>query len=167
VQATMNSSSEPESSQESKVDSLDLAIIKLLQNDGRVPYSYIAKTLNIPEATARYRVKKMIDDEIISINAFVNFEKLSARNVICVEVEVYAEFFENTLQKLIEMENVNFISATTGEFNILLDYVYENNEDLLGFLLWLKKQQDVIRIESRTFLKVYKSQYPIRIEGRE
>ena len=49
------------------LDEVDLQIIRLLQNDGRMASSEIAKTIGIPEATIRYRLKKLIDKEFIQI----------------------------------------------------------------------------------------------------
>jgi DNA-binding Lrp family transcriptional regulator len=40
---------------------VDLQIIRRLQDDGRMASSEIAKTIGIPEATIRYRLKKMTD----------------------------------------------------------------------------------------------------------
>lgn len=153
----------PDEVQQQNIDPLDFEIIKLLQQDGRAGYSYIARVLEIPEATARYRVRRLIDDEIISVNAFVKFEKLSSKNIICVEMDVNEEFFDSNLESLINLENINFLSITTSEFNILLDYIYESNDDLINFLLWLKKQKGVNRIQNKVILKVCKSQYPFRI----
>ena len=40
---------------------VDLQIIRLLQDDGRMASSEITKTIGIPEATIRYRLKKLTD----------------------------------------------------------------------------------------------------------
>ncbi len=39
-----------------EIDQLDLNIIKLLQQNGRLAYSDIARSIDAPEATIRYRV---------------------------------------------------------------------------------------------------------------
>ena len=57
------------------LDEVDLQIIRLLQNDGRMASSEIAKTIGIPEATIRYRLKKLIDKEFIQIVAAANRDK--------------------------------------------------------------------------------------------
>ena len=43
------------------IDQLDLDIIEYLQADGRVSYSLIAREVEVPEATVRYRVKRLLD----------------------------------------------------------------------------------------------------------
>ncbi len=59
-----------------RLDRTDLNIIGLLQKDGRMPSSEIAKKTGISEATVRYRLKKLIDGEFIQIVAAGNPIKL-------------------------------------------------------------------------------------------
>lgn len=153
-----------ENFQEFKIDSLDLQIISLLQEDGRVAYSSIAKNLDIPEATARYRVKKLIEEGIISISAFLNTGKLKYANVAYIEMDVDFDFFEETLEKLVERESISYISSVTGEFNVMFEYIYQDNDELLKFLHWIKKKKGINRLNSKTILKIYKAQYPVRVK---
>src|SRR5579883_2585570 len=41
------------------LDELDQGIMKLLLNDARLPSSQIARELGVPEATVRYRVRRL------------------------------------------------------------------------------------------------------------
>ena len=50
-----------------RLDSTDLTIIGLLQKDGRMPSSEIAKKTGVSEATVRYRLKKLIEGEFFQI----------------------------------------------------------------------------------------------------
>ncbi len=154
-----------EQTNESEISSLDLQIIQQLQQDGRMAYSKISRELGVPEATVRYRVKRLVDDGIITINAFLNTGKLNYANVAYIEIETSAEFHERLLQELIETENISYLSAVTGEYNIMLEYVCQSNEDLLEFTNWLKRQPEVHRLNVRVILKIFKAQYPIRVKN--
>ncbi len=158
-----NSNSEKGQFHDSNVDALDLQIIRLLQQDGRMAYSQLSRELGIPEATVRYRVKRLVDDEIITISAFLNTGKLKYDTVAYLEIEVCTDFYGEFLAELVAMENISYISAVTGEFNIMLEYIYESNDDLLRFITWLKQQPDVKRLNSKVLLKIFKAQYPIRV----
>ena len=147
----------------SEIDSLDLKIIELLQHNGRIPYRDIARSINTPEATVRYRMKRLLDDGIITISAFINTGKVRHENVSYIEIKVNPSFFETTLDELVGMENISYLSAVTGEFDIMLEYIYKDNEDLLGFINWLKQKNGVTALKSRNILKIYKAQYPARI----
>ncbi len=148
-----------------EIDQLDLKITEFLQTDGRISYSYIARETGVPEATVRYRVKRLLDEGIIKISAFINTGKLKYENVAYLELEVDSDFFESTLHTLISMEKISYIASVTGELNIMMEYVYHDNNDLLEFLKSIKAKSEIRRLHSRTILKIHKAQYPIRVKS--
>jgi Lrp/AsnC family transcriptional regulator for asnA, asnC and gidA len=150
--------------QDYEIDPLDLQIIEYLQSDGRISYSYIAREIEVPEATVRYRVKRLLDAGIIKISAFVNTGKLKYQNVAYLELDVDPVFFDKTLQTLITMDKVSYIASVTGNFNLMMEYVYEDNDDLLAFLNAIKGNREIKTIASRTILKIHKAQYPVRVK---
>jgi Lrp/AsnC family transcriptional regulator for asnA, asnC and gidA len=152
-----------ENLENSAIDSLDLKIIELLQHNGRIPFRDIARSIDTPEATVRYRMKRLLDDGIITVSAFINTGKVRHENVSYIEITVNSDFFETTLDELVGMENISYLSAVTGEFDIMLEYIYKDNEDLLAFINWLKQKDTVTALKSRNILKIYKAQYPARI----
>jgi Lrp/AsnC family transcriptional regulator for asnA, asnC and gidA len=152
-----------ENLENSAIDSLDLKIIELLQHNGRIPFRDIARSIDTPEATVRYRMKRLLDDGIITVSAFINTGKVRHENVSYIEITVNSNFFETTLDELVGMENISYLSAVTGEFDIMLEYIYKDNEDLLAFINWLKQKDTVTALKSRNILKIYKAQYPARI----
>ena len=147
-----------------EIDSLDLNIIRLLQQNGRIAYSDIARSIDAPEATIRYRVKRLIDEKIIFISAFINTGKIKYENVAYIEIEVNPIFLEANVSELIAMENISYVASVTGEFDLMLEYIYQDNDDLLNFINSLKSNPNVKRLNSRTILKIHKAQYPARIQ---
>ena len=147
-----------------EIDQLDLNIIKLLQHNGRIAYSDIARSIDAPEATIRYRVKRLIDEKIISISAFINTGKVKHENVAYIELETEPDFLEDDLDELVVMENISYVASVTGDYDIMLEYIYKDNEDLLNFINTLKQNPNVKRLKSRTILKIHKAQYPARVQ---
>ena len=147
-----------------EIDQLDLNIIKLLQHNGRIAYSDIARSIDAPEATIRYRVKRLIDEKIISISAFINTGKVKHENVAYIELETESDFLDDDLNKLVAMENISYVASVTGDYDTMLEYIYKDNEDLLNFLNKLKQNSNVKRLKSRTILKIHKAQYPARVQ---
>mgnify|MGYP001796444957 FL=1 len=147
-----------------EIDQLDLNIIKLLQQNGRIAYSDIARSIDAPEATIRYRVKRLIDEKIISISAFINTGKIKYENVAYIELDVNPIFLETHISELIAMENISYVASATGELDLMLEYIYQDNDDLLTFINSLKNNPNVKRLNSRTILKIHKAQYPARIQ---
>ncbi len=147
-----------------EIDQLDLKIIECLQRNGRIAYSDIARSIDAPEATIRYRVKRLLDEAIISISAFINTGKVKHENVAYLELEVHPSFLETSLNQLMAMENISYIASVTGELNLMLEYIYKDNQDLLAFINSLKSHPEVKRLNSRTILKIHKAQYPARVQ---
>ncbi|MFM7471219.1 MAG: Lrp/AsnC family transcriptional regulator [Nodosilinea sp.] len=46
--------------QNPNLDDLDLSIIKLMKKNGRISFKEVSDRVNIPEATARYRVQRLL-----------------------------------------------------------------------------------------------------------
>ena len=167
MSAATDGSNEPPTypqAQPFEVDNLDIEIMGLLQQDGRVPYSSISRALNVSEATVRYRIKRLIEEKIVSITAYINYEKLKFSSIACIELDVTPTFFKETVFTLAEIAKVTFLAVVTGRSNITLEYLYEDNDDLIQFLNYLKNLEDVKQVDSRIMLKVYKSQYPIQLK---
>lgn len=147
------------------IDQIDQQIIEYLQVDGRVPYSYIARETGVPEATVRYRVKRLLDEEIIKISAFIDTGKLKYETVAYLELDVDPVFLDSMLHTLVGMDKISYIASVTGEFNIMMEYVYQDNNDLLEFLNFMKSRDEIKRLCSRIILKIHKAQYPIRVKS--
>jgi len=58
------------------IDQVDIQIIKLLQKNGRMPNTEIAKHTGITETTVRYRMQRLIREEFIEIAAIIDPVKL-------------------------------------------------------------------------------------------
>jgi Lrp/AsnC family transcriptional regulator, regulator for asnA, asnC and gidA len=151
--------------QNHEIDQLDLKIIELLQKNGRIPYRDISRSIDAPEATVRYRMKRLMDEGIITVSAFINTGKVKHENVAYIELKVTSDFFDGFLDKLIAMNEISYISSATGQFDIMLEYIYRDNEHLLAFISSLKQRPDIKDLSSRTILKIYKAQYPARVSS--
>jgi Lrp/AsnC family transcriptional regulator, regulator for asnA, asnC and gidA len=146
-----------------EIDQLDLKIIELLQGDGRIPFRDIARAIEAPEATVRYRIKRLLDGGTIKISAFINAGKVRHENVAYIEMKVKSDFFAACLEELVNMESISYLSVATGEFDIMLEYIYRDNDDLISFINWLKNKTEIKDLQSRNILKIYKAQYPARV----
>ena len=50
-----------------KLDQIDCTMIELLQKDGRIPNTMIAKMIGVSESTVRSRLSRLIEEEYIQI----------------------------------------------------------------------------------------------------
>ena len=54
------------------MDQIDLDIISFLQTDGRMPFTDIAKALDVSEGTVRNRVARLVQDRMLQIVGMVD-----------------------------------------------------------------------------------------------
>lgn len=141
------------------LDSLDQDIIGLLKVDGRLAFTEIAKRLDIPEATARYRVQRLLQSGAIKIHAWLNPEKLGTPHVLIVSLIVENGKIDEVADTLSKMTEVQFVAVISGKHNITADIYFGAHEELLNFYAKLHKIPGVISYESQVVLKLLKAEY--------
>jgi Lrp/AsnC family transcriptional regulator for asnA, asnC and gidA len=103
-----------------KLDDTDHQILDLLIDNTRIPFTDIAKKLQISAGTVHVRVKKMEEASIITGSSLrLDYEKLGYSFIAYVGV-----FLQKTsqtqfvLERLNHIPNVTVAHVTTGKFNI-------------------------------------------------
>ncbi len=87
-----------------KIDKIDIQIIKLLQKNGRMSNTVIAKEIGIAEATVRYRMQRLFKEEYIQIAAIIDPMKLG--NGIEGSIRIHADI------KQMEQVTVPYVRST-------------------------------------------------------
>jgi Lrp/AsnC family transcriptional regulator for asnA, asnC and gidA len=141
------------------LDSVDQSIIDLLRIDGRMAFTEIAKRLNIPEATARYRVQRLLQSKTIQITAWPNPEKIGKPHVLMLLLTIENGAVEAVARELAAMEEVRFVSILVGHYNIVADVYFGVHADLLAFFEKLHGMKGIISYETQTILKLLKAEY--------
>ena len=93
---------------------IDCEIIKLLQKDGRLSNTEIAKKINLSEGTVRTRLNRLIQSETIQIVAVSNPMKLGYQMVGHLRIHVEANKTDDVLAELEEIQALWFIVLTAG-----------------------------------------------------
>jgi len=70
------------------LDAIDLAIVRLLQDQGRTTNAHIARTLGVSEPTVRKRIDRLMADEIIKVVAVLNPRKTGYATDVLVGISV-------------------------------------------------------------------------------
>jgi Lrp/AsnC family leucine-responsive transcriptional regulator len=75
-----------------KLDSFDIAILRVLQKDGTAPQRQIAESVNLSAPSVQRRIKRMEREGVISVQAAIlNPAKVGLPLTIIVEVELKTE----------------------------------------------------------------------------
>jgi len=144
------------------LDHLDQEIIGLLKLDGRIAFTEIAKRLGIPEATARYRVQRLLQSGTIQIHAWLNPEKLGTPHVVIVRLIAENSQIEPIAETLAKMVEVQFVSITTGQYNIVADVYFGTHDELLALFAKIQQIPGIISYDSQVVLKLLKAEYQYR-----
>lgn len=141
------------------LDDLDREIIALLRIDGRMAFKEIANRLEIPEATARYRVQRLLQSGGIQIVAWPNPEKLGVPHVVILSLTVKDGQTNAVAEQLSSMTEVRFLAITSGRCNIMADIYFGTHEDLLAFFAKLDAIPGVLHYDTQIILKLLKAEY--------
>ncbi|MEJ2731736.1 MAG: Lrp/AsnC family transcriptional regulator [Deltaproteobacteria bacterium] len=135
-------------------------MIELLQKDGRIPNTEIAKRLGVSEATVRSRLNRLIEEEYIQIVAVSNPMKLGFEIVGNIRIHVDIRKMDKIIKELKNLKPLWFIVQTTGGTGIDTEFVVKSLEELNELIFdKINKIDGIIRTETSLFLKYIKRQY--------
>lgn len=147
------------------IDDLDARIISLLQTDGRMSNTDIAKMLNVSEATVRGRIKRLTEDEIIQIVAVGNPLKLGFEITGDLYITVDMKKMDHVINELSDFKELWYIVATTGRFNLNAEFVVRDLESLSDLVYnRLSKIDGIEQIETSVIMKYIKRKYDFGTE---
>ncbi|HET7036032.1 MAG TPA: Lrp/AsnC family transcriptional regulator, partial [Thermomicrobiaceae bacterium] len=109
-------------------DELDRQIIRLLRADGRRSNREIARRLEVPEATIRYRVRRLIESGILKITASVDPEHLGYALTAMISVQVEPERIGEASQEIAAMPEVMWTAITAGAHDVMLMASFRNQD---------------------------------------
>ena len=116
------------------MDELDHRIVSLLQVDGRLSNASIARTLGVSEGTIRRRVSRLIQEDLISIAAVPNIEKLGYTTTAFIGLQVRPGKADDVADALAGLGEVHYVSVTTGSYDVFIWVGLESSERLGEFL---------------------------------
>ena len=147
-------------SKKKALDSVDCRMIQLLQKDGRISNTEIAKRIGISEATVRTRLNRLIEEEFIQIVAVSNPIKLGFDIVGNIRIHVDIKKMDKIIRELKKLKPLWFIVQTTGGTGIDTEFVVKSLDELNELIFEkINKIDGIIKTETSLFLKYIKRQY--------
>ncbi len=141
------------------IDSVSLAIIEQLQEDGRRPYAAIGKAVGLSEAAVRQRVQKLLDQGVMQIVAVTDPLTVGFRRQAMVGIDVDGDL-DPVADALTAMDEVEYVVVTAGSFDLLIEVVCEDDDHLLETInKRIRTLPGVRSTESFVYLKLRKQTY--------
>ena len=105
------------------LDQLDCRMIELLQKDGRISNTDIAKKIGMSEATVRTRLNRLIQEGYIQIVAVSNPIELGFEIIGSLKLSVDLRKKDQIMDELKKIDSLNYIALTTGGTDIDVEFV--------------------------------------------
>ncbi len=142
------------------MDELDIKIINELQRDGRMPFTDIAKTLNVSEGTVRNRVARLIDEQVIHIVGMLDPTRVGFEAPAMIGVTVQPAILESVAETIASFPEVSYLIMVSGEFDLFVEVFCRDRDDLAAFLNQkLHQVNGVVRTQTFMTLKIFKMAY--------
>lgn len=149
----------PDKHSSPSLDTVSLAIIEQLQEDGRRPYAAIGKAVGLSEAAVRQRVQKLLDQNVMQIVAVTDPLTVGFRRQAMVGINVEGDL-DPVADALTAMEEVEYVVVTAGSFDLLIEIVCEDDDQLLEMInKRIRTLPGVRSTESFVYLKLRKQTY--------
>lgn len=143
-----------------KIDKTDSNIIKMLQKDGRLSNTTIAKKLGVSEATVRVRLSRLVNEEYIQIVAVGNPIKLGFDIVGMIRFEIDLSKVDSIIRELKKLKPIWFIVQTTGNIDIHAEFNIRSLYELKELITKkINKIDGIIRTDTALILDYAKREY--------
>jgi Lrp/AsnC family transcriptional regulator for asnA, asnC and gidA len=103
------------------MDKLDRLILQSLQEDGRMPFTHIARRAGVSETTVRSRYRVLIEEGIVHTAGIVDPFALGfeAPAIICISVEPGT--VDRVAEQITPLAEVSYLVATLGSFDLIVE----------------------------------------------
>lgn len=139
------------------MDKLDYLILSHLQEDGRRPFTEIAKSVGVTEGTIRKRVARLIEDDVIRIIGLVDPHKVGFEAPAIIQVTVSPPHLDAAAKEIEAFSEVSYLLMVSGEYDLMVEVRCRDREHLASFIRHqLQQVTGVQRTVSAMVLHTYK-----------
>lgn len=140
------------------LDDKSKAIIEALQHDGRRSYADIGRDVGLSETAVRQRVTRLVENGTMQIVAVTNPLQLGFQRQAMIGLSVSGDL-TTAAAALEDLPQVDYIIITAGTFDLLVEVVCADDDELLALLNDLRALPQVQRTETMTYLKLWDQIY--------
>ncbi len=140
------------------LDETSKEIIEQLQQDGRRSYAAIGKAVGLSEAAVRQRVQRLLDAGAMQVVAVTDPMTLGFRRQTMIGIRCTGQL-ERVADQLAGMHEIDYVVITAGSFDLLIEVVCEDDDQLLEILGRVRAIPNVTMTETFVYLKLRKQTY--------
>ena len=142
------------------LDATERRMVELLQEDGRLTVTSLARTLGVTEVTARRKLRRLLGDGIIHVVATVDPFDVGYETPVIIGLKVERAKLDAVARRLSDLPQVRYVGASTGRVDLVLEVVVRTNQDLSDFLMnELASIEGVLDSETNLIVRIYKQSW--------
>lgn len=142
-----------------QLDDVSKAIIEQLQIDGRRSYAEIGKAVGLSEAAVHQRVQKLTDAGVMQIVAVTDPMQLGFYRQAMIGIKASGDT-RALADRISTIASVDYVVLTAGSFDLLVEVVCEDDEELITLLnSQIRTLDGVISTETFVYLRLHKQLY--------
>ena len=115
------------------LDDVSKAIIEQLQEDGRRSYAAIGKAVGLSEAAVRQRVQRLTDSGVMQIVAVTDPVQVGFKRQAMIGIKCTGDSYALS-EELSAIDAIDYVVLTAGSFDVVVEVVCEDDEQLLQIL---------------------------------
>ena len=149
-------------------DKIDVRIVNLLLEDGRMSASEIARRMgNISERAVRYRINRMVDEGVIQVSAVAKPQAFGLTTIADVWLEVESDRIVEVAKKMAEFDNVSYVACGIGETDVSIQVVAKDTAEIYHFVTEVVRKVPGVRKTTTSIVPlIIKDVYQWRVPER-
>ena len=141
------------------LEEIRLEKLERLQEDGRLPYTRLAAAVGLSEAAVRQRVQRLVESGVMQIVAVTDPLTVGFRRMAMIGLKTEGDTRE-IAEVIAAFAEVDYVVATSGSFDLLMEVVCEDDDHLLSLLNDKVRSIPGVRsTETFMYLRLYKQTY--------
>jgi Lrp/AsnC family transcriptional regulator for asnA, asnC and gidA len=143
-----------------RIDAIDSEIILLLQKNGRISNTAIAKKVGIAESTVRTRLKRLMDEKIVQIVAVSNPFDLGFQVAGNFKINIDLKKKDTIMKELVAIRELWYVVLTTGGTDVDADFIVPSFEDLQALIFdKINKIDGIKKVETSLIMEYGKHNF--------
>ncbi|HIQ30029.1 MAG TPA: Lrp/AsnC family transcriptional regulator [Candidatus Caldiarchaeum subterraneum] len=141
------------------LDELDMKILSLLQEDGRMSFAEISRRLNVNENTVRFRFSRLLNRGVIrKIVALIDPRMIGINQSAALMLKIDPEKMDDVLKELREMREIPNIYQLSGDYDAIVVVMARDMNELHGIVSRIKKIKGVTEVNTLVTIRIVKSE---------
>ncbi len=148
-----------------KVDDVDLSILKQLQEDSRRSFRDISEKLGVSEGTVYNRVNKLRETGVIkNFIVDIDYAKLGYDLTGVIGIRAKGGRLQEIEGKVAKEKNVTAVYDVTGEYDAIIVAKFKDRDDMNKLVKKLTAMENVDRTYTMVVLNVIKEKHGLELE---